>query len=98
MMANYILVDKEPILETDITKWCQWFEKGNRVLQKTKVGEAEVSTVFLGIDHRFGGGGAPVLFETMVFGGALDGQMGRYTSWDEATAGHTEMCDRVENL
>lgn len=63
-----------------------------------------ISTIFLGIDHWYGGG-APVLFETMVFGGRYDQHQLRYTSWDAAKAGHVRvvamvkasaMCDRLK--
>jgi hypothetical protein len=35
------------------------------------------------------------LFETMVFGGPLNGEMDRYATWDEAEAGHKAMLDAV---
>ena len=54
---------------------------------KTKVGEAEVSTVFLGLDHSFVSG-PPVLFETMIFGGQYDQEMWRYHTKAEAEIGH----------
>lgn len=47
----------------------------------------EVSTVWLGIDHNFGFG-APLIFETMVFGGAYDQECVRYHTEKEALAGH----------
>jgi hypothetical protein len=50
--------------------------------------------VFLGLDHSFRQG-PPILWETMVFGGPLDGEMMRYTSRAEAFDGHQEMCRRV---
>lgn len=62
------------------------FETSRRVA-KTVVGDAEVSTVFLAVDHAFWGS-TPVLFETMVFGGENDGDTWRYSTWDEAVAGH----------
>lgn len=46
-----------------------------------------VSTVFLGIDHNFGDG-APLLFETMIFGGKHNEYQRRYATWTEAEAGH----------
>lgn len=55
----------------------------------------DVSTVFLGIDHQYGSG-KPILFETMVFGGLLDGEQVRYCTWEEAEAGHEEMVKRVK--
>lgn len=51
----------------------------------------DVSTVWLGIDHGFGEG-APVIFETMVFAeGSEDQDCRRYTTEDQAKAGHVEM-------
>lgn len=62
----------------------------------TAVGDdVEVSTVWLGLDHSFGLGGPPVIFETLVFGGELDGWMERYTTLERAEAGHEEMVARV---
>lgn len=51
------------------------------------VGDAWVSTVWLGIDHGFGYG-APILFETMVFGGEFDEWCLRYQTRAEALDGH----------
>ena len=61
-----------------------------RVAQDT-VGEAWVSTVFLTVDHNFGGRGAPILFETMLFGGQHDQSCWRYCTWEEAEAGHARV-------
>lgn len=58
------------------------------------IGDVEVSTVFLGIDHSFGSG-PPLLFETMVFGGELDQEQERYSTEAEAAAGHRAMVERV---
>jgi hypothetical protein len=57
------------------------------------IGEVRVSTVFLGIDHAWEG--PPLLFETMVFGGPLDEEMERYSTWEEAERGHAVMARRV---
>jgi hypothetical protein len=48
-----------------------------------------VSTVFLGLDHSFEG--PPILFETLVSGGDLEGEMDRYHTWEEAIKGHNNM-------
>jgi len=67
-----------------------------RRIARTEVAEGvEVSTVFLGLDHNFGFDGAPVLFETLVFGCPLDGEMDRYTTESAARAGHEAMVERV---
>lgn len=57
----------------------------------------DVSTVFLGIDHGFGDDGTPpILYETLVFGGPLGGEMNRYATRPEALAGHAAMVARVK--
>jgi hypothetical protein len=53
----------------------------------------DVSTVFLGVDYRFIGDGAPILFETMIFGGPRDQEMWRYSTYGEAKRGHFEVVE-----
>jgi hypothetical protein len=105
-MGLYILVDGQPKAIGDIIEWGLWFEAHDeeRPVGRTSVGGADVSTVFLGIDHGFhrgetGGGGEPVLWETMIFGGPEDGYQERYTSLAEALAGHARAVEiaRVAN-
>lgn len=54
-----------------------------------------VSTVWLGLDHRFFDDGAPLIFETMVFDKGSpsyrDSEQRRYTTEEQARAGHAEM-------
>jgi hypothetical protein len=86
-MANhYILKDRVPVA-VDILEWAKWWEQSRRTIELNHVGEATVSTVFLGLDHNWEGG-PPLLFETMIFGGPLAESQWRYASWDEAVAGH----------
>lgn len=88
---HYILDGKTPVTCKDVLTWARWFEKNNkrrRVACTRMWPNVLVSTVFLGLDHNFGDSGLPLLFETMVFGGALDGEQERYSTWDEALSGH----------
>ena len=56
----------------------------------------EVSTTFLmGINHRWMDGTEPLLFETMVFGGTMDLAQWRYSTWEQAEAGHEEVVARL---
>lgn len=89
MSDKYILVDGEPVEEPDIYKWAKWFEQGDDVrrIAFTKLEGADVSTVFLGIDHAYSGE-KPVLFETMIFGGEHDEYQERYHTLEEAMLGH----------
>lgn len=96
-MGHYILDEhNQPEHIDDLMCWAMWFEKSDRTIAKTNVGDTLVSTVFLGIDHNFDEQGLPVLFETMVFGGALDEYQERYTSAEEAEWGHEQIVKRVK--
>ena len=95
-LEHWILDGHEPI-PVDLLTWAKWFEKGDRVVQQDTVGRYWISTVFLGLDHRFGQPGPPLLFESMAFGDANergyreDLDQNRYATWDEAVAGHEAM-------
>jgi hypothetical protein len=89
-LKYYILNAEHHAVEASLLEWAKWFEEiSNRLVGYTQVtSEISVSTVFLGIDHRWHDDGPPLLFETMIFGGPLDKKMWRYSSWDDAEAGH----------
>lgn len=92
---NYILDGTTPVPEPDLYAWGQWFQSADRHVGDDAIGDSRVSTVFLGIDHAFTDNGPPILFETMVFGGALDGEQGRCSTYEQAVVMHTAMCGRV---
>ena len=91
----FILNGKEVVPVDDVLVWGRWFEDFDRRIARDEVGSVTVSTVFIGLDHQFGDG-PPLLFETLVMGGRLDGEMDRYSTWDEAAAGHVAMCVKVK--
>lgn len=67
----------------------------NRV-DLAEVGDVTVSTVYLGLDHRWGDG-PPLIFETMIFGGPYDQDCWRYSDERAARAGHELVSQAVEN-
>lgn len=87
---HWILDGHEPVTADPMT-WARWVETTDRHVDRTQVAEADVSTVFLGIDHNFTSRGEPVLFETMIFGGPHSDATWRYRTWDEAAAGHARI-------
>ncbi len=95
MTDKYILEGKTPVPESDLMTWATWLETADRQVSKDEKDEVKVSTVFLGLDHRFGGDGPPILFETMVFGGQHDQDQKRYCTWEEAEEGHRRMVEKV---
>lgn len=91
MSDKYILDAHNACVPVDLLTWARWFEVNDarRIVAKTQVGEAEVSTVFIGLDHSFGRGPLE-LFETMIFDGPLEGYERRYATWAQAELGHAE--------
>lgn len=90
--ARYYHRDGRPASDyAEIADEMAWPQKG---VENDKVGVSEVSTVFLGINHQFGGG-PPLIFESMVFGGPLDQEQRRYSTELEARAGHAELLELV---
>jgi hypothetical protein len=104
----------EPVEVDDVLVWAPWFETSHdtRVVLQTRVdrrgrveerpltrgrGGVQVSTIFLALDHAFDDG-PPVLWETMVFGGPLHGEMMRYRSKLAALTGHERMIARVQAI
>lgn len=85
---TYILKGHEPV-KTDYMTWAMWFEANQhaRIVGRDTVNGVNVSTVFLGLDHNWGGG-PPHIFETMIFGGGFDQETWRYSTWSEAELGH----------
>ena len=64
---------------------------------ETEVGDRRVSTVWLGLDHNYWGDGPPLIFESMAFGeGWDDEKVRRYSTWEQAEAGHAAMVAELE--
>lgn len=103
LMLYYILAEdgKTPI-PVDLDTYAHWWAahppaNPPTAVGKSNVGDAHVSTVFLGHDHDFSGLGPPVLWETLVFGGANDQWMWRYSSYESALAGHNAVVAALES-
>jgi hypothetical protein len=94
-VPHYYILDHagEPVGCDDVTVWGAWMQADeNVIVAQEDVGDFRVSTVFLGIDHAFGGG-PPVLWETIIFGPGgtcLDGYPRRYRSRAEAVEWHAD--------
>lgn len=77
-------------------------DDANRRVGRDEVadGEFSVSTVWLGLDHAWGGG-PPLFFETMIFANReldeLDQVMWRYNTKGQAAAGHAAVVKGLED-
>jgi hypothetical protein len=93
----YILNEHdEPVPVADAIEWARWFETHDeqRVVLQDTIDGTLVSTVFLGLDHAYDDRRV-LIYETLVDGGDLNGEMERYATRDDAVAGHVAMCGRV---
>ncbi len=97
-LIRYVLdANDQPTPEPDLLTWAAWMGIDNhQTLVREQVGRVRVSTIFLGLDHNWlSDDGHPLLFETFVHGGKLDGECERYSTKEQAIAGHARMVQRV---
>lgn len=66
-----------------------------RTVALTSSPRGKVSTIYMGLDLGFGYG-PPLIYESMVFGGDLDGLMDRYPTRAAALAGHEAIVRQVK--
>ena len=93
----YVLDGHEPRPVSDVLAWARFFENlAARIVAKTLIGDVEISTVFLGLDHQLDDG-PPLLFESMIFGGKHDQWVERCSTWRQAEAQHEKACALVRS-
>jgi hypothetical protein len=85
----FILEGKEPRAVDDATTWRKWLDTAGdtRIVARTLIGEALVSTTFIGLP--------PSVFQTLVWGGRMDGEKLGSSSWAGAAESHEIMVARV---
>lgn len=83
-------------------RWVELIEARQIRVAASRVGRITLSTVWLGLDHSFGDGGPPVIFETMTFPArerdrAKDWQIcERYATREAALTGHRRWLTRLK--
>ena len=99
-MDKYILsATGQPERCDDLMAWGRWFQNAtHRVVARTDFDGGYVSTIFLGLDHRFTNSGEPILWETMIFGGSHDQYQDRYTSAEDAKRGHQKAVELATSV
>ena len=97
-MSDYYVLDHNlEIQKADLLTWSKFFESDTRLIAKDQIGNARISTVFLGIDHSWGDKGPPVLFETMIFEGVHDQYQTRCCTYQEALEMHKIAVELVKS-
>lgn len=96
-MSEYYNRKGEPL---ELMEWGKLFEdrKYKILKQETLPSGKFISTVWLGMDHNFGGG-EPLIFETMVFptkANYMEEICERYSTEEEALLGHERIKKQLE--
>lgn len=97
-MRYVMLRDKKVVVTEDLNEWIKANEFPNkRVARTTLPSGNEISTDFfkcmVGMHDDLTGG-----FESMVFGGQLNGLRARFDTWEQAEAGHTLFCTEIQRV
>jgi hypothetical protein len=92
--VSYWILQNMRSKQVSYFEYAAWIETSNRTIDITQIGDVRVATEFCGVDRGFGVG-PPLLFETIVSGGPLDGQKWHYASLGEAKQGHHEAVAEV---
>ncbi len=101
---NHYILKGGKVKIVPLMTWAKWFENPKspgRITEQTMIGDVKVSTVFLGLDHSFGRGAKPLLWETMIFSKkhkAFRDYQVRYFSLKDAKAGHKDAVKFVKYL
>lgn len=100
-MTSHYDYDGNPM---SFEEWAVTFEDtAARIVAKTTISGKFVSTVWLGLDHRFSGDGPPLIFETMIFPADDNDEIDdfgeeyceRYATKEEAVRGHWRAVEMV---
>jgi hypothetical protein len=94
MTKYYLLKGREVYPAESLLDWALNFEQSNRIVKKDTIDGVEVSTVFLGLDHNWGGG-PPLIFETMTFSDSMGEIQVRCSTYEQAEKMHANVCELV---
>ena len=101
MLNYYKLEGQTPVAVESFMKWSLWLMSAQTTVMINELKNSIISTRFVGIDLNPGScnsNSQPMVFETLVIGGALDGKKNIYPTWDEAIQGHLKIASQVFKL
>jgi hypothetical protein len=93
-MIHYYKLEGTKAIRVPFSEWTK--EKENTIVKQDYIGDIFISTIFTGMDF-IGNEEDPILFETMIYGGAQDLYQRRYSTWEEAVEGHQLAIDIIRS-
>ncbi|MHC5615127.1 MAG: hypothetical protein ACYTXA_30150 [Nostoc sp.] len=91
----YKLQGQSPIIAESFLDWCLWMASSDTRVMVNDIYNVNISTVFVGINLDPQQSGEPMIFETLVTGGALHGKRNHWSTWEQAMQGHLKICAQV---
>lgn len=99
MSYAYVLNDELKAIAVDY-KGLEEYLKNNgdpvKHIAFNYVGNILISTIFLSVNCQWKQGEPPLVFETMVFGGKFDEHQTRYSTYEQAVAGHQAIVEIIK--
>ncbi|WZO97268.1 hypothetical protein EP7_004292 [Isosphaeraceae bacterium EP7] len=96
---HYILVERKPLPCVDSEEWQRWMSgpREQRLVACHKfLDYTIVETYFVGFDVAPNQSNRPLVFETIVIGGRMNGMVENYSTWKDAEKGHKHACALVK--
>jgi len=94
MTIDYYDKQGNPLTSEQYMDLLRTIDREYKRVASTQVGDIWISTVWLGLDHQCGDG-PPLIFETMQFDDDEAGDCERWSTLEEAQAGHEAWVQRV---
>ncbi|MCP4898247.1 MAG: hypothetical protein GY906_14840 [bacterium] len=99
-MGRYFILSEGTVSEEpDYEAWSKWYEnayEGVSNIAHTETAQGTVTTKFTAMSMTLDKKAAPMVFETTVSGGWLDGKIERYPTVEEAKKGHDSWVEKVK--
>jgi len=93
----YILDENNNVQKATMEEANSFYSNSRRFLKRLQTSAGKLSTVFLCLDHSFSHPSkAPVVFESMIFGGPLDQYQERYRSYNQAVENSNALAKVLE--
>jgi hypothetical protein len=88
LLGLYVLKNRQPVLTDSLDTFMRFVSTRAGIVAQEHIGPFFVSTVFLSHTLASALNPRPLFFESMIFGGTLDGACYRFETWTQAADGH----------
>jgi len=98
LLGLYVLKNRQPVLTDSLDAFLQFVATRAGIVAQEHIGPFFVSTIFLSHTLATALNPRPLFFESMIFGGTLDGACYRYETWTQAADGHRALVAALRRM